>query len=533
MKRREFLTKSAMLSGAAFLPGVMRAVASEESKAAQLERYSSCISFQTSDPHYQAIYSQALEALARNTATVSGYSQPVLTEGSSYYGIWLECAPQEGLAYSAIRPDVARNNHQAFFALRREDGQIPCWIRSTAVGFGQIQMVVPIAATAWELSQANGDNELLKKAYSACSRWDAWLRRYRDTRRTGLCEGFCAWDTGHDNSPRWAGIPNSCPAADARKCPPISSLPRLCPDLSASVYGGRVALAAMARALGKNSESDGWLADAGAIRSAIFAKLYSAEDASFYDLDAQGRFVRIRSDVISRVLGEHVVDPTLFATIYERQIHNREAFWPAYPLPSIALNDAAFVRPIPRNSWGGASQALTALRAPRWMERYGKPSDLAYLMQQWIFAILREGRFLQQMDPLDGQFTPDLGDYSPAALILVDFTWRLAGVRQDGDLIEWNIRPPAPGVCSSYELRLTPTAIAELKYKSGRGELILNGKLICATSSTVRLVTDQNGKFKKAAAISPRTITVELQHASGVKHSFSIAPNASVQFDGR
>jgi hypothetical protein len=42
---------------------------------------------------------------------------------------------------------------------------------------------------------------------------------------------------GMDNSPRWAGMPNRCLDRDARKCPPVKSLPRLCPDLSATVYG--------------------------------------------------------------------------------------------------------------------------------------------------------------------------------------------------------------------------------------------------------------------------------------------------------
>ena len=118
-------------------------------------------------------------------------------------------------------------------------------------GFGQIQMVVPIAATAWELARTTGDSELLQVAYSACSRWDAWLMRYRNTRGTGLIEGFCTYDTGMDDSPRWAGMPRQCPDKDARKCAPIPTLPRLCPDLSATVYGARIALAAMARALGK------------------------------------------------------------------------------------------------------------------------------------------------------------------------------------------------------------------------------------------------------------------------------------------
>ena len=169
MKRREFLTKSSLLvGGLPFVPGLKAVCAQPTSSAARSEAQQAPaqISFETSDPRYQATYAHALEVLARNTTTVSGYALPVLIEGSNYSGIWLECAPQEGLAYSLIRPDVARNNHLAFFALQREDGQIPCWSRTTAIGFGQIQMVVPIAATAWELSQATGDSELLEKAYA-------------------------------------------------------------------------------------------------------------------------------------------------------------------------------------------------------------------------------------------------------------------------------------------------------------------------------------------------------------------------------
>jgi hypothetical protein len=529
VNRREFLAKStAWTSGFSCLSRSLLLRPASILRDLPKEQSAPRVSLETSDAQYQAVYSRALQVLARNIKLVSGYSAPVLTEGSNYNGIWLECAPHEGLVYSAIRPDVARNNHLAFFALQREDGQLPCWVRTTASGFGQIQMVVPIAATAWELSQQTGDSELLEKAYDACSRWDAWLRRYRDTRRTGLCEGFCTWDTGQDNSPRWAGIPNQCPDADARKCPPLPSLPRLCPDLSASVYGGRVALAAMARTLGKNSEADRWLADANAIRSKIVEKLYSPPDASFYDLDAQGQFVRVRGDLISRVLAEHVVDQQIFDAIYERQLHNPAAFWAPYPLPSIALDDPAFVRPIPRNSWGGAAQALTALRAPRWMECYGKPADLAHLMQQWIGAILREGTFLQQMDPLTGIFTPDQGDYSPAALVFLDFTWRLAGVRLVADHLEWNVNPQARQVRARHELRLSAARTAAIQYDSGSAELFLERRSLGTTSSSVRLISTLDGKVQSAVGIAPTKTNVLLRYSSGREQVFSIEPNTTV-----
>lgn len=444
LKRRDFLKLASLATGSSLLPPFALGEAEKQHSSSTLPN------FPSNDPRWRRTWDAALTALAGNIHTMPRYPHPVLVEGSVYPGIWQECAPQEGLVYGTlsryITPEskdveplkVARNNHMAFFALQRPDGQLPASVKladpiQDPGGYGQIQMVVPIAATAWELSQLTGDDELLVSAYNACSRWDAWLREYRDTRKTGLVEGFCTYDTGHDNSPRWKGIPNRCPDADARKCPDLPTMPRLCPDLSATAYGGRVALAQMAAALAKQNEADRWQADAETIRRLIIDKLYDPKDAAFYDLDAQNHFVRVRSDVISRVLGEHVLklsdpkDAAIFEDVWTRQIHNPKAFWAPYPLTSIAMDDPTFVRPIPRNSWGGASQALTALRAPRWMAYYGKQAELNHLMRQWCEAISRHTEFRQQMDPLTGDFTQaDPSGYSPAALVYLDFVRRLS-----------------------------------------------------------------------------------------------------------
>jgi len=193
--------------------------------------------FRTANSRWQADYDRALAVLAANVQVLPRYSKPVLLEGANYAGIWMESGPHEALLYRKFRPDAARNSHLIFFALQRPDGQLPANNKVSETGFGQIQMVVPIAATSWELARSTGDAELLDTAYRACSAWDAWLMRHRNTRGTGLIEGFCTYDTGHDNSPRWAGIPPQCPDKDAKKHAPISTLPRLCPDLSATVYG--------------------------------------------------------------------------------------------------------------------------------------------------------------------------------------------------------------------------------------------------------------------------------------------------------
>lgn len=524
MERREFLRTSA---AAALL-------AASAVHLSQAESGLAAPAFSTASRRWQKAYDSALQVLAGNVQVLPRFDAPVLIEGASYAGVWQECAPHESLVYSLFRADVAKNTHRTFFALQREDGQFPACNKRLDVGFGQIQMVVPIAATAWELAQRTGDDALLHAAYESCARWDGWLLRYRNTRGTGLVEGFCTYDTGHDNSPRWAGMPNRCPDGDARKCAPVPGLPRLCPDLSATSFGARVALAAMARELEKNAEADRWTESAEEIRKLILAKLYVPEDAAFYDLDAAGKFVRVRSDVLSRVCGEHVVDQKTFDILWERQLHNSKAFWAPFPLTSIAQDDPAFVRPIPRNSWGGASQALTALRTPRWFDFYGKHAEHAFLMDRWCEAIQRDMNFHQQLDPLTGEFTQaDAPSYSPCALVMVDFTWRLAGVREERDSLEWNVRPGhAASQAARFAMHFGKSHTASMIYDAKGATLSLDGRRLCRIESGVaRLVTDKQGRPKQLVSISEAVETVSMKLGSRPEKHWTLRPNQQVQID--
>lgn len=453
--------------------------------------------FSTANRAWQAAYDKALAVLAGNVRIMPYVTAPVLIEGASYQGIWQECGPHEALVWRHWRPDVARNSHTSFFDLQRASGQLPANNKITETSFGQIQMVVPIAATAWELAQATGDEALLAQAYRACSAWDAWLMRHRNTRGTGLVEGFCTYDTGHDNSPRWAGLPNQCPNKDAAAHHPLPQLPRLCPDLSATVFGGRRALAAMAHALGRTEEADRWSEQAESIRTAILARLYSEQDGAFYDRDPQDRFVRIRGDVISRVCGEHVVDQAMFDRVWRHQLGDPRAFWTPVPLPSIALDDPSFVRPIPANSWGGAAQALTALRAGRWFDHYRRSAEFGTMMTAWANAIVADPGMRQQLDPVTGRFTQeDAPGYSPCALVMVDYTWRLIGMQDEGDRLFWNVRPRHPAAAAATLSRRTDRGrIAAIRYDATGATLTLDGRTIARVErGAARLVTDDAGR---------------------------------------
>lgn len=482
---------------------------------------------ETDNRHLQAKYDAALALLKQNTVEVLPGQSPVLIEGGMYKGIWLECGPLEGLAYASSDSATAIANHRIFFNNQREDGYLPCYIfiRDGEIGDGQIQMVVPIAATALELGQWLQDETFLEQAYSSCVRWDAWLARFRNTRGKGLCEAFCEYDTGHDNSPRWKGMPRQCPEKDARKCGNTPSLPYLAPDLSATVYGGRVALAKLARLLGKGKESAEWEEKAASTRRAIMKYCFDDTDACFYDLNADGKFVRIRGDALTRVLSEHVVDQALFEEIYSRHIRNPEEFWAPFPLPSIALNDPVFDHALPLNSWGGASQALTALRAPRWFEHYGKPADLGHLMRQWIKALIAGPGFMQQLNPWTGECNCSEG-YSPAALVLLDFVSRLHGIRWVGETLEWNCQMPEATSSCSYELS-TPLGTAHLHQDIHGATLMLSGRELARVVGTARVITSTEGRIMSSVGIAMRPSRVAITCGYRTPYGFEIAPNAT------
>lgn len=124
---------------------------------------------------------------------------------------------------------------------------------------------------------------------------------------------------------------------------------------------------------------------------------------------------------------EHVADQALFDAIYDRYMRNENAFWSAYPFPSMALCDPARKNHTPNNCWGYFSMALTALRAMRWMDDYGRSGDYDILLEKWLEAYTDQPDlcFTQEMDPETGVFSDCSPWYSTAMLLYMYASRRL------------------------------------------------------------------------------------------------------------
>jgi hypothetical protein len=199
------------------------------------------------------------------------------------------------------------------------------------------------------------------------------------------------------------------------------------------------------------------------------------------------------------------------------------------------MDDPKFVRPIPRNSWGGASQALTALRAGRWFDHYHRSAEFTQMMDAWCNAMQTDVAehapgFRQQMDPLTGVFSQeDPAGYSPCALVMLDYTWRLAGIVEEADTLHWNVRPAHPAAQSaSFRLTSDDGQPLAMVYSSIGADLLFDGNPLAHISGKARLVTGKNGELKSLVGIDPKPQKVGVMQPGRQPRAFTIAPNQQI-----
>ena len=381
-------------------------------------------------------YYEAQNRIRNNFKELGPARKRVLICGGGYPGIWLE-HNQDNLFTVDFAPEEAWNSMEIFMDCQREDGLFPfaVWLIDTDNPYGEpaywhIQNILPFARCALEIADRLGKDEACyQRIYQCAGKFDRWLETYRNTRKTGLVEMFCTWDTGHDNSPRVQSseIPLACPEKNACNLMSTSLMPLLSVDLSAMRYGALEALATLARRLGKDQEAEIWMEKRAVLRENILKYLYDPEDEFFYDLRPDGTFHKFRTEHVTRLFLNRVLTQSEFDRVYDRYFAvDGKEFRPAYPIPSISVDDPAFDHRLPHNSWGCNTQGLTMLRALLWMPEYHREDDMEIFQRRWVEAIINhDSDFQQELNPFTGEpiffEKSPLKDYTPTLLILLEY----------------------------------------------------------------------------------------------------------------
>ncbi len=324
---------------------------------------------------------------------------------------------------------------------QREDGKLPCAMSNDEnINFYRnIHECVSFGSLCWDVYGITGDEAFLKKAYDGVAKWDAYLRANRMTRREGLVEMFCGFDTGHDQSARLDGmawpegylIDGKYAEAECRPQDDEVS-PIIAVDMSANLFGNDIALSKMAEALGNTKEAKIWREKADMIKKRLFELCYDAEDDFFYDVDRNGNKRKYKSCTIFHLFFEGVLDPKedadLIQRMFERHIHNPHEFWMNYPFPSMAANDPGFQKRSGMNCWGYFTSGITEIRCIRWMDQYGWSAEFDELCRRFLDGWTKNYdhfKFGQELDPITGENSIASEDYSPTVLMYIYATRRL------------------------------------------------------------------------------------------------------------
>lgn len=487
----------------------------EDQKLIQ-EWQASGVRFAASGGRLEATYYSALEKLFTCIVPLNG-SEPILQEGGIYLGCWLESTGTiNAELLSRLIPSVSETTFLAFARHQREDGLLPYKLTENGPSFRQIQLVTPLARSVWNHYQLHGKNRyFLKTMYKAMVQYDEWIATYRNTRGTGCVEAFSTFDTGHDLSPRFWHVPDTPYMNDAASYHPDSPvLPFLAPDLTANIYCQRMYLARIAEELGESGGD--WEAKAEASLESLLHYCYDEEDMFFYDRDRNDEWVRVQSDVLLRVMACEVGDRDLFDHMLRRYLLNTSKFFAKYPFTSMSMDDPRFDPFSSYNSWGGASNFLSLIRAPHAFECHHRYVELTWVLQPILSSLSKAKRFAQAVSPWTGDegFTET---YSPSILCLLDYVERLCGIMPVGSDQLWftGLLPidmdHGEEVAGHTAYSRTVNGLHfELVNTPERVTVYQDGKVRMEGPAGIRLITDRGGHLEGVIGMSVRTIEGEL-----------------------
>lgn len=370
---------------------------------------------------------------------------------TAYPGYWLEHL-YDPIAWAKLFPedtDIAISQSRLFLNHQRQDGMIPSYILDNdmintlpqaakaytgseqcppglTVYHRLIQECVSVGSLCLEICDMAPQLDLAWY-YERIAKWENWLCQNRMTRKEGLVEIFCGNETGHDNSGRFFGMkhpgdlcafPHQFREGPLTDCPVA---PLICPDVNAVFYGNRMALATMARRLGKEEEALQWEAKAKQVKEKLMELCFDEKECFFFDVDKNGKQSKVKSISVTTLYCEGVLDQDLADEIYERHLANPKEFATPYPFPGVALSDATWQQKLEGNDWGYYSQGNVALRTLRWMKRYGREAELHRFMEAWLSAWCRPDvrKFGQELHPITGVPSKASKWYSTTMLYLL------------------------------------------------------------------------------------------------------------------
>lgn len=396
---------------------------------------------------------QAHRLLAENTRTAM-FGGRTLTytvpSGGRYPFQWFWDSCFHAVVWARIDPDRASDEVRALFAVQAEDGFIPhvifwderrvsrrMWHYLESRGRGDwflpgrpprttAMIQPPVIAQAVEAIVEADGNAILEDALPALERYYRFLARARDPDGDGLISIIAQFESGLDFSPAYdpasrRAVPSAGTLALHARLPQflnkaldydldrIFRLNRSQREdvLVNSVYAdGLGALARLAEHTAADELQKWAETQAARVRERLLERCYDEKRGLFFNLNGRSERPGSRVKTVISLLPLLLADLPLevVARLLEHLTDPRE-FWAPFPVPSVALDEAAFSPDSlvngRRRIWRGPNSMSTNWLLSLGLRRHGQP-DLADQLAERSRYLVERGGFNEFFNPLDG-----------------------------------------------------------------------------------------------------------------------------------
>ena len=292
------------------------------------------------DDCYRQTYAYAWWIMANNLISARGNVayEAMTPSKTSYVGLWLWDSAMHALAFRHVDPVLARNQIRAMLAGQLPDGMLPDAIYDEGIISeidhpfqGEVTKPPILAWAAMKLHEKDPDVDFLREIYIPLVRWNAWWFNMNDDNVDGLAQYNHPYSSGLDDNPLWDyGMPVESPDLNTYLCVQMGSL------------------AMMAEALGIQNESQMWRKRANAIVKRMIKEFWDEEAGFFRAFHGEDPIPVLTPFNLYPLWTGQLPDDIRGKLL--AHLTDKKEFWGAYPIPSVARNDAHFN---PKVMWRG------------------------------------------------------------------------------------------------------------------------------------------------------------------------------------
>jgi hypothetical protein len=319
-------------------------------------------------------------------------TREAMTPSKMYYvGVWQWDAYFHILAYRHVDKRLAQDQLRILLDHQREDGLIPDAIHDegivTHLAFpvdADVTKPPLLAWAVWKLYEKDGDREFLNEIYEPAVRATRWWLEENDRDHNGLCEYGHPFSSGLDDSPLWD-----------------DGMPVESPDLNSYLVIQQDILAKIANEIGETKDAQMWAQRAASLAQRMIDSTWDNQAGLFWARkDGQPIPARTPFNLFPLITGR--MPPDITRRLVDH-LTNENEFWPPFPVPSVALDDAKYD---PNQMWRGPTWVNINYLIIEGLRNAGYPEVSRELRRRTLDLIGAQKDIYDYYNPVTGEGPP-------------------------------------------------------------------------------------------------------------------------------